>query len=226
MIAKLWIYVVALLTLRGAVSGGVVAFVLQVLKKLFNWEPGKRLWIWAFLVFGFVISAFLAWQEEYDRARPKLALTVGRIVLSRNASISDGQATRNFKFVVIVPASVSNVGIQRTVAEDYGLEISIPGQAKSLQTNWLVLAAKNDPINIQGQEIPPSRFLDKETLVPIEIGDQKTGILLFSVETGDGLSVQDTFPTGTIFTLSCTDVGNNVTISPPHVLTGTFAPTP
>jgi hypothetical protein len=219
MVGKIWIYVIAILTLRGAVSGGVVAFVLQVLKKFFNWEPGKRLWVWAFLVFGFIISAFLAWQDEYDKAHPQLTLAVGQIAVSQDVQIPDGQTMRNFKIVVIVPASISNTGPLRSGAENYALEVLVPGKSKPLPATWLELSAKTDAINVRGQEIPASQFLDKETLAPIESGDKKKGILFFAVEDREGLAVQDLLPGGTKFTLSCIDVGSNTIISPPHVLT-------
>lgn len=202
---------------HGYVSGTVLAFGLELIKKFREWEPSKRVFA-AIVAVGLILSMFATWHEEYEKTHPGLKLSLDEWGFADSVGDNNGKSLINsYGTPSIIIATVRNLGAQ-SIADDWSLHISLPGKTEVIEARLMDFDLPNQPpIHIEGDTIPLSKILYKQTMTPIVTGDKKRGLLGFFVE---GIAKKELAQKGTKITLTCHDVAGNKITSPTVELTG------
>ena len=166
---------------HGWVSGGVLAFGLEISDRIWEWKPSKALFI-VILSCGLVWSFFSAWRDEYKRANdaerkltdnsPKL---VGEIQ-GLGTGVSE-HITGTF-----IVATISNLPSGApTVVKNYTLIITLPSGKQVKGEAYDVPPT----VTIHTGKVPRTFYredaLYDKTMKPIPSGGEETGLLLFQI---------------------------------------------
>jgi hypothetical protein len=203
-----WEWVLAVLeNWHGYVSGGVLAFGLEISDRLWDWKPSKKIFI-GILASGLLWSIFSAWREQY--LKNELALTMEINYVGGADPIPGNPGSP-----VLIWATVANRGAP-TVADSWELKIIAPDGRTNAPDDMRIMVF-DKPLLVDGRyKIEPSQMLYEQTKIPIPTGGKPKGILGFLVAGFDKQTLQSK---GTKYVLTCKNVSGD-TIEASRTMTG------
>jgi hypothetical protein len=215
----LWTFFLAIITAwANLLTGGVIVAAVTVYYGLKKVNPPAKVYKEMAVLFG-VLACFNVWRTEYQKTNPGLQLHLDQFGFAGDAQSAPGVPLVDAKGVTaIVSATLRNLG-SPSIADDWVLTIKLPGQKEVLTPRLMDFNLPNmPPIHMDGETVPLSKLLYKQTMAPVATGDKREGILAFFV---DGKTLADVERIGTQMTLTCHDIAGNLIKSDVGVMNGT-----
>lgn len=170
-------------------------------EKIGKWVPQ-----WAFgglAALLFILAGFQVWHDEYTKTHG-LHLAMDEWGFARGMSPRLSQKLGNGTPIIII-ATIRNVG-NPSIADNWSLSVDAGG--RTIEPGMVDFNITDPPpITFDGDTIPMSKLLYKETETPIQSGDEKQGILIFFASR---IALKDLAVKGTKLTLTCHDVAGDV----------------
>jgi hypothetical protein len=187
---------------HGYVSGTILAFVLELIKRFRDWEPSKRVFA-GIVAAGLVCSMFSTWHEEYKKTHPGFNLQIEGLAVGPSPYIN-GEA-EVFLWASLINRSNPSIADYWKLTVIHGKDAPVYGKPRQLDPK--------EPLNMYSNgkavvTIDPGDALYAKTMKePIATGMKEVGVLWFDVP----LSFADADATGTIYILECQDASGNKT---------------
>lgn len=199
--------------------GGIALLIFALYEKYWK-KVTPNTWFWGLAAVLLFYATFQAWRDEYGKTQPGLQLSIDEDSFNDYTGVTRGGVpiTNQSGTFLYVIASVRNLNAP-SIAEEWEVLVQMPGQTEIIKPRMVDLFnfPGQTPIIINGDTIPLSKLLYKQTLTPIAQGDKKQGLLLFFI---DGISMRLLAVKGTKITLTCRDVANNLISTPTYEFTG------
>ncbi len=198
---------------HGYVSGGILAFGLEISDRLWDWKPSKKLFI-GILATGLAWSIFSAWREERKKAikasqdlesltKPNFELAAATITtVEMNIHSGPGAGSNT---MVLMPTTIYNHGAP-SIVKTYSMMLRFSGTEEYKGTStvfqqpYIVLQTPKGPI-----QYPTHPSLMQKANSPIPTGGQADGLLVFVFP--PGLTTKMNQP-GSFFIFQVTDIND------------------
>jgi len=190
---------------HGYVSGGAIAFGLELIEKFREWKPSKKVFF-GIVAIGFICSMYSTWAEERERYEQ---LEVRLTAELKWKFLNVGTAKAPEGALIILWGEVNNIGLMPSTAQNWHLSVQFPRVLNTSDTLiYTNIDVKREPFILDSengieQALPWEKFLPDITAADsIATGAGRVGFVTFLLP---GMP-QDRLIQGTVLTLSFDDV--------------------
>jgi hypothetical protein len=158
-------------------TGGIIVAAVGVYHIIRERTPTKKTYRQLAILFA-LLACFNTWRDEYKKTNPGLHLSLEEYGFAEKVT-GDGEQgpplIQTLGTTAIVVATARSLGAP-TVADNWALIINIPRRKEAIRPRMLDFNLPNQPpLHIEGDLIPLSKLLYKQTLSPIATGNKKQG---------------------------------------------------